>query len=207
MQGFVHELFCQKWARFGAAIHYCKLFAHLSYLVLLAVLTFGLKEHPEHVRQYVVLPSLVLLLLLCLVYFELRALQLWWTNQGGASCNLNRKEKLRRGFQYFCYISSHMLLAAYACAAAAMVLLLSDNGSLRGLTSLLGSKGAGIASPQSPQPHSDADAHGTPRALRQGGGGDDSSRGWSEELYAFDEAMFDEAVAGQANHYGHEGVH
>ena len=100
-----------------------------------------------------------------------------------------------------------MLLAAYACAAAAMVLLLSDNGSLRGLTSLLGSKGAGIASPQSPQPHSDADAHGTPRALRQGGGADDSSRGWSEELYAFDEAMFDEAVAGQANHYGHEGVH
>ena len=67
MQGFVHKLFCQKWSRFGAAIHYCKLLVHVSYLVLLTVITFGLKERPEYVRQYVYLPSIVLGLLLCLV--------------------------------------------------------------------------------------------------------------------------------------------
>ena len=37
-----------------------------------------------------------------------------------------------------------MLMVAYACAAAAMVLLLADNGGLRRLTSLLGSDGAGL---------------------------------------------------------------
>ena len=43
VQGFVHKLFCQKWHRFGAAIHYTKLLAHLSYLALLILITFGLK--------------------------------------------------------------------------------------------------------------------------------------------------------------------
>ena len=39
----MHKLFCQKWHRFGAAIHYTKLLAHLSYLALLILITFGLK--------------------------------------------------------------------------------------------------------------------------------------------------------------------
>ena len=58
--------------------HNTKLLAHLSYLALLVLITFGLKERPGHVREYVAQPCAVLLLLLGLVYSELRAFQLWW---------------------------------------------------------------------------------------------------------------------------------
>ena len=40
-----------------------------------------------------------------------------------------------------------------------------------------------------------------------GPSGDSSGGGSSYGNFAFDEALFEEAVAGQANNYGHEGVH
>lgn len=223
MQGFVHKLFCQKWHRFGAAIHYTKLLAHLSYLALLILITFGLKERPEHVREYVALPRAVLLLLLGLVCSELRAWQLWWANEGSTTCSatshgsLACKAKLRSGVRYFCSFHSDTLLVAYVCAAAAMALLLADTGGLRRLTSPLGSDGAGLppeelgvleAVTEVDAVSEGADPHRVRRALRQGAAADDdSSAGSSGGLYGFDEAMFDEAVAGQANNYGHEDAH
>jgi len=90
------------------------LLAHVSYLALLVLITFGLKERPAHVREYVAQPCAVLLLLLGLVYSELRAFQLWWSNEGSpTSHSLGRKEKLRSGVRYFCSFHSDMLLVAY----------------------------------------------------------------------------------------------
>ena len=111
------------------------------------LITFGLKERPAHVREYVAQPCAVLLLLLGLVYSELRAFQLWWANEGSPTSHssLGRKAKLRSGIRYFSSFHSDLLMVAYACAAAAMVLLLADNGGLRRLASLLGSDGAGLS--------------------------------------------------------------
>ena len=43
MQGFVHKLFCQKWSRFGAAIHYTKVRVRVTlFLTLTLILTLTL---------------------------------------------------------------------------------------------------------------------------------------------------------------------
>ena len=81
MQGFLHNLFTEKWGLYGFRLHYTRLAFHALYLSMLLWLVFWLKADPTGCDR-VTLPWLLIGFVLVLVATELQLLYLWLSNQG-----------------------------------------------------------------------------------------------------------------------------
>mmetsp|Transcript_379 Transcript_379/g.683 ORF Transcript_379/g.683 Transcript_379/m.683 type:complete len:945 (+) Transcript_379:16-2850(+) len=94
MQGFLHKLYLDKWQLFGATIHYMQLSAHFTYIIVLLLQAFWLKEDPQRVDR-TVLPPLLVFFVTLLTLFEAKLFVLWLRNHG-----VNRKQV--RGWKLCC---------------------------------------------------------------------------------------------------------
>lgn len=83
MLGFIHKLFVEKWKKFGARLHYVRLFLDVVMLMMLIVLAFWIKSTPESQDKMVPLAVAMLALMGLLVEEEVRTTYLWWQNNQG----------------------------------------------------------------------------------------------------------------------------
>ena len=195
MQGFIHDLFVQKWHRYGKWIHYFKIFLHVVYTGSLANIAFGLKAHPEQMRHDVFWPCFVIAMLVLLLEEELRTFYLWWNNEGASR---PFRKKLWAGVNWLSSFQVDLQLVGYACATLAVALLVLDSHELT---------------------HGDGDGDGDGdgeeglggegRLLRKlahsglaHGGGEAAWGGEDSE-----EAQLELVRASELNDYGHDGNH
>lgn len=178
MQGFIHDLFVQKWRRYGKWIHYFKIFLHVVYTGSLANIAFGLKAHPERMRLDAFWPGFVMVVLVVLLEEELRTFYLWWDNEGATR---NFRKKLWKGVNWLSSFQVDLQLVGYVCATSAVALLMLDNHDLAG-------DGA-------------EDVESSRRLLGRGGGDGD----W--DTYMDEEAQLELVRESELNDYGHDGNH
>lgn len=91
LQGFLHELFVQKWHRFGKYLFYSLRFLDVAFLLLQLVLSFRLKDDPLERNQSLALATLVVGVF-CTLY-EAWVASLWWRNEFTTSGNYLYKLK------------------------------------------------------------------------------------------------------------------
>lgn len=83
LQGFLHELFVQKWHRFGKHFFYALRAVEATLLFLQLLLAFRLKDAPLERSLPLCIATLVLALL-CTA-FEAWVVSLWWRNEEGGT--------------------------------------------------------------------------------------------------------------------------
>ena len=96
MQGFLHELFVQKWHRFGKYLFYSVRLVEITLLIMQLTLAFALKSEPQNRSMFLAAATLALAVL-C-TFYEAWVVSLWWSNEGegaGASTASNLRYKLK----------------------------------------------------------------------------------------------------------------
>ena len=79
MQGFLHQLFVQKWHRFGKYLFYTIRFFEITLLVLQLILAFQLKSKPT--ERFLGLAIATLSLAVSCTLYEAWVVSLWWRNE------------------------------------------------------------------------------------------------------------------------------
>ena len=77
MQGFIHDLFRQKWTRFGRRFHVVMRVFDGCYLVLLVWLLFQMKMSPQS-TNLTVNPTMVIVSMVPIIEEDSRVTYLWW---------------------------------------------------------------------------------------------------------------------------------
>ena len=92
MNGFLNQLFRQKWARYGYKLHAVRLLFDFIALCITITLAFGLKEDPKRWHDNVPFPIVILLLSMISIIHELAGSYLYYRNErGGHRVSTTRK--------------------------------------------------------------------------------------------------------------------
>ena len=119
MQGFIYQLFAQKWSRYGRFVHYMLAFCQLLCLVAVVVLAFGLKEHPATVDRRA-LPFCVILTIVINAALEILIAFEWYRSVRGS------QEGLRHMGSWLQQFSLAQKGIASATALAACIIIFSE---------------------------------------------------------------------------------
>lgn len=89
MQGFLHNLFVDKWRRYGRAVHYVMRALDLVYLALLAFQAMSLKGDPGNRWNHATMPYLVMISVFPIAFEDFRTAYAWWVNFRGTRLQLD----------------------------------------------------------------------------------------------------------------------